>query len=87
MKIESVAFRDEEGKEVEFYVECDARIAGVNYLLVTESPDGDSDALILKDMSADSDVEADYVIVEDEKELDSVLKVFEELLEDTEIEK
>ncbi|MCR5293826.1 MAG: DUF1292 domain-containing protein [Lachnospiraceae bacterium] len=86
MKIESIVFTDENGEEKEFYVECDARVAGRNYLLVTDSPDGDAEALILRDISEDGEAEARYVPVTEDAELAALMKVFEELLEDTDIE-
>ena len=40
-----------------------------------------------EDTSAEEEKESIYEIVEDEKELSAILKVFEELLEDIEIER
>ena len=40
----------------------------------------------MKDMSADTDLEADYVMVEDDVELEAVSKVFEQMLDDIDIE-
>ena len=62
-------------------------MSGVNYLLVTDSEEDDGECLILKDTSEDQDQESLYEIVEDEKELDAVLTVFEELLDDVDIER
>ena len=59
----------------------------VNYLLVTDSEEDDGECLILRDTSEDQDQESLYEIVEDEKELDAVLTVFEELLDDVDIER
>lgn len=42
--------------------------------------------LILKDTSAPEEKDSVYEMVEEEVELNAVLKVFEELLEDVEIE-
>ena len=42
---------------------------------------------ILKDLAEDEEQESLYEIVEDEQELDAVLKVFDELLEDVELTK
>ena len=72
---------------LEFYVLEETRINGVNYILVTESDDEESEAecYILKDVSKDGDADAIYVAVEDDDELEAVMRVFEELLEDTEI--
>lgn len=78
-------FTSEDGSEQEFYIEEQTRVNGRDYLLVTTSQDDDAEALILKDLSGDANEEADYVPVEDETELEAVLKVFQEMLDDTEI--
>ena len=54
--------------------------------MLTDSEEDEAECLILKDMSAAEDTESVYEIVEDDVELSSVLKVFEELLEDVDIE-
>ena len=41
---------------------------------------------ILKDVSKDTSLEALYEIVEDEEELQAVFKVFEQMLEDVDLE-
>ena len=60
-------------------------IGGVNYLLVTDSGEGDGDALILRDISAPEDVEAVYEIVEDDETLNAVAAVFEKIVDDVDI--
>ena len=85
--MEKIKFFDSYTEEsLEFYVLEQTKINGTTYLLVTEDEDGDSDAFILKDLSEDSEDEAVYQIVEDEKELEAIAKVFSELLEDVDIE-
>ena len=76
-----------EGETAEFYVLEQTRIAGNSYLLVTETEDEDGNAWILKDFSADGEADALYEIVEDDGELEAVSRVFEEMLEDVEIER
>ena len=78
---------DDQGEAVEFYVLEETRIGGVDYILVTDSEEGDAECLILKDLSEEGDVEGIYAIVEDERELDSVFGVFEQMLEDVDIER
>ena len=63
------------------------KVNGVSYILVTDSEEDDAECLILKDTSAEDDKESVYEIVEDVTELGAVLKIFEELLEDIEIER
>ncbi len=84
--MEKITFQAVGEEQVDFYVLEQTTIAGVNYILVTEDEDGDCDALILKDLSSAEDAEADYVIVEDEKELNAVAQIFESLLEDVSFE-
>ena len=78
---------EDQGEAVEFYVLEETRIGGVDYILVTDSEEGDAECLILKDLSEEGDVEGIYAIVEDERELDSVFGVFEQMLEDVDIER
>ena len=54
--------------------------------MVTDSEEDEAECLILKDTSAAEDTESLYEIVEDDVELSAILKVFEELLEDVDIE-
>lgn len=91
---EKIKFTDIDTKEeIEFNVIEETRINNVNYLLVTENTGEEIDeensedetAYILKDLSSDTDSQANYVIVEDDNELEAVSKVFEELLEDIDI--
>ena len=83
--MEKVKFELEDGTTVDFYVEEQTKINGVNYLLVTDSQDEEADAYILKDISKETEQVANYVMVEDEMELVALSKVFQEMLEDTEI--
>ena len=85
--MEKITFIAENEEAVEFYVLEETRIGGVDYILVTDSEEGDAECLILKDLSAAEDADAVYAIVEDENELDSVFGVFEQMLEDVDIER
>lgn len=85
--MEKIKFVFEETKEeVEFFVLEQTRINGNSYILVTDSEDDEAECLILKDTSAAEEKDSVYEIVEDDVELSAVLKVFEELLEDIDIE-
>ena len=85
--MEKIKFTFEEtNEEVEFFVLEQTRVSGRNYILVTDSEEDEAECLILKDTSAAEDTESVYEIVEDEAELIGVMKVFEELLEDVDIE-
>ena len=69
------AFADGNGED-EFFILEETKINGSAYILVAESEDDDAECLILKDVRDE----------ENEKELQAVSKVFEELLEDVSIE-
>lgn len=79
------AFSDGSGED-EFFVLEETRINGSTYILVTDSEDDDAECLILKEEGTPGAGDCVYEIVEDETELLAVSKVFEELLEDVNIE-
>ena len=76
----------QDGTEAEFYVEEQTRIGGVAYLLVSDSQDDEATAYIFKDVSEDDSQEACYEMVEDEDEMQAVFKVFEQMLDDVDLE-
>ena len=80
------AFADGSGED-EFFVLEETMINGSTYILVTDSEDDEAECLILKETSKAGAVESVYEIVEDDVELSALSKVFEELLEDVEIER
>ncbi len=86
-KLEKITFRPDDGEPVDFYVLEQTRIAGINYILVTDVEEGDGDALILKDLSQDGEEESVFVIVSDDEELDAVAGVFESMLEDVDLDR
>lgn len=80
--MEKITFVTDDGGKEEFYVEEQTRINGVNYILVSDSKDDEANAYILKDISTDTDAEAEYVMVEDDTEFDAVSGVFASMLDD-----
>ncbi len=82
--MDKIVFQPEGEAEAAFYVLEQTTIAGKTYILVTESEDGDGEALILRDTSAPEDEEGVYVIVTEETELSAVAEVFSKILEDVE---
>ena len=84
--MEKIRFQSEDGTVTEFYIEEQTRIGGTAYLLVSDSTEDEASAYILKDMSEDTSLEACYEMVEDEDELQAVFKVFEQMLEDVDLE-
>lgn len=85
--MEKIKFQSEGMEDAEFFVLEQTKINGTSYILVTDSEEGDAECLILKDCSDAEDKDSVYEIVEDDTELSAVSKVFEELLEDVEIER
>lgn len=85
--MEKITFTFEgEDQAVEFFVLEQTKLGGVTYILVTDSEEDDEECLILKDLSKVEEDESVYEVVEDDTELLAVSKVFEELLEDVDIE-
>lgn len=78
---------DETGEELEFYVLEQTKVNGVSYILVTDSEFGDAECMILKDKAGADNTDSIYEFVEDDVELDAVFKIFDELLEDVDIER
>lgn len=85
--MEKLIFQDENGKPVQFYVQEQTRVGGVDYLLVSDSEKDDGECLILKDTAKEEARESLYEIVEDERELDALLDIFGQLLDDVDIRK
>ena len=84
--MEKIKFQTDNGTVEEFYIEEQTRIGGTAYLLVSDSQEDEASAYILKDVSEETDPEACYVMVEDEEECDAVFKVFEQMMEDVDLE-
>ena len=82
--MDKITFNPDGEAPVDFYVLEQTKIGGVTYILVTDFEEGDGEALILKDLSEPDAPESVFAIVDDEKELAAVAKVFEELLDDVE---
>jgi len=85
--LEKITFNLDDTKgTAEFFVLEQTKMAGVNYILVTDSAEAAAECLILKDTSGAEEAESIYEVVEEEAELLAVSRLFEELLEDIEIE-
>jgi uncharacterized protein YrzB (UPF0473 family) len=84
---DEITFITEDGEEVVFQIIEQTRLGGTDYLLVSTitEDEEDAEALILKDVSEETDEEAVYDIVEEEQELQSVAAIFKELLDDIEL--
>lgn len=81
--MEKLIFTAAEGEEAaELYILDQAKLQGYTYLLVTDSEDGDGDAMILRENDQTQGKETLYDIVEDDREIDSVLVLFKDTLEE-----
>ena len=84
--MEKIKFTFEDaGESVEFFVLEQTKLNGSVYILVTDSQEDDAECLILKETASKEDGESIYEVVEDDTELLAVSKLFEEFLEDVDI--
>ena len=85
MNLEKIRFSGD-GEDLELFVLDSTRLAGKEYLLVTDVEEGDGNCYILEDISAGSEAEACYRMVEDDRLLDYLAGIFGEQLEELDIE-
>jgi hypothetical protein len=87
-KEDSISFLTDDNTEVEFFILEQTTINGRNYLLVTDDPAGEEDTIvyIMKEVASSEEDLVSYEFVEEGEELYSVGKVFEQLMEDADIE-
>ncbi len=83
--MEKITFITEDNENLTFFVEEQTRVNGVNYLLVSDAEGEEAQAYILKDVSEDTDPEAKYEFVEDDIEWEAVAKLFDQMLEDVDL--
>ena len=83
--MEKITFITDENENVTFFVEEQTRVNGINYLLVSDSEEDEANAYILKDVSEDTEDEARYEFVEDDVEFGAIARLFEQMLEDTDL--
>lgn len=82
---EKIIFDTDDGEVCLFVLE-QTMLGGINYLLVTEDADSeDAGFLILKETSEDGEY-VSYDIVDDESELKSIISIFNELVDDFDLE-
>jgi len=83
--MEKVTFQKNEKETVEYYILEQTRISSVNYLLVTDTKEGDGEAIILKEISAAEEEIGGYTDDLTEEEFEAVVPIFENLLEDVDL--
>ena len=84
--MQSINFITDEGEEIPFYIIEQTTLAGKDFLLVTDSDTQENEAqvYIMQEIS-DQDDQTIYEFGEDEAQLEALSKVFEELLDDVDI--
>ena len=80
-----IEFITDDGEKVSLFVMEQTTVVGVNYLLVADSDEDEAEAFIMKEIIEDEG-QSIYEPVEDDNELEAVSKVFEEILDDIDIE-
>ena len=83
--MEKIRFAPDGEEAIDLYILETTRLGGVDYILVTEEPEGDGEAMIMKDLSDPDVEEALYEFVEDEEEMKAIAKVFENIIEDVDL--
>lgn len=83
--MDEILFTTDDGEEIPFIIVEQTTIAGTNYLLVTENDEDEADAYILREI-VDEEDQLTYEMVDDEEQLTALAKVFEELIDDVDIE-
>lgn len=85
MEDNKIVFTNEDGETIELFVVEETRLNNTSYLLVCDSMEDESEAFIMKDISAPEDVEAIYEFVDDDAERQAVAGLFSELLDDEDL--
>ncbi|MDO4206618.1 MAG: DUF1292 domain-containing protein [Lachnospiraceae bacterium] len=85
MEDNKIIITGEDGETKEFFVEEETRLNNTSYLLVCDRMDEETQAYIMKDVSAPEDIESIYEFVVDDAELNAVAGIFSELLEDEDL--
>ena len=81
-----ITFETEDG-DIELYVLEQTTLFGVNYILVTDDEESEDGSFFVLKEEPDSEGDVvSYAEVEDENELKAVIKIFDELLEDIDLE-
>ncbi len=82
-KENSISFQMDDGKEVRFFVLEETMLAGENYLLVSDRMGDEATAYIMHEITEENE-ERIYEILEDEKKIEVLSKVFSELMDNVE---
>ena len=88
-ELETIVITFDDDEEVEFYVLEQTQLMGVTYYLVAPAADDEEegDCYILKEEdTGDEAGMGTYTFIDDERELENLFPIFEELLEDSDME-
>ena len=85
-EIPKITFETEDGDQ-ELYVLDQTKLFGKNYILLTDDVDDeDGSFFVLREEPGEEEDMVTYTEIEDENELKAVIKIFDELLEDFDLE-
>lgn len=89
-ELETIVITFEDGEEAEFFVLEQTQLMGNNYYLVMPTEEEDMDEpechILKENLELQDEEYGMYEFVEDEDELQSLVPIFEELLEDSDME-
>lgn len=84
--METIIIQGDDGEQIELEVIETTRLGGVDYYLVCDTEDEES-AYIIKDVSKVEEEMSVYEFVEDDKEYDAIAAIFDEIMDDVDLEK
>lgn len=85
MADDKIILTTEDGEEVSFTVIEEAKLGGVNYLLVVDEDSDEEEAYILTEVQSE-DGELVYEMLEDETQLQIILDYFNAIMDDIDLE-
>lgn len=85
MADDKIILTTEDGEEVSFTVIEEAKLGGVNYLLVVDEDSDEEEAYILTEVQSE-DGELVYEMLEDETQLPIILDYFNAIMDDIDLE-
>lgn len=85
MSDDKIIFTTDDGEKVAFTVIEEARLSGVNYLLVVDEDYDEEEAYILKEIRSEQG-DSIYEIFDDEEQFPIILDYFNALLDDVDLE-
>ena len=78
--MDEIVFVNEQQKEEKFFVLEQTQLNGNSYLLASKNPDDEEEGVWIFRQSSTNGEEVCYELLEDDREIDAVISVFEALL-------